>query len=275
MASQGLAVIGGIVAEHGAAFVQSAAVAHQHVPKVMSDLVAEMPEQRAIRLAHFEPAPLALDGIGLGQRDRDQAVVMAGHDPLATVRIVGEEIEEQAVLRVVLPGLDRQLPADQGIEQPVLRHLQLAPTGQLRGVGEIGHDAVVAAGTAIAGGIAGIRQPVASIILGIAAQHPPLALVGQRGPALPIRLDRRHCLLLRQEGDPVTAALASAVLEIENVAAVLADEELQDLASRGEFLSLSDMALSRYARRRLVVPKFGTNCQTRRSFMPATPAYSL
>ena len=34
-----------------------------------------------------------------------------------------------------------------------------------------------------------------------------------------------------QEGDPVAAALAGTVLEVEDVAAVLADKELQDLAS--------------------------------------------
>ncbi len=94
MALQGLTVIGGIVTEHGAAFVELAAIAHQHVPEIMADLVAETAEQRAIGLAHLQPAPLALAPIGLGERDRDQAIVMAGQDFLAAVGIVGEVIED-------------------------------------------------------------------------------------------------------------------------------------------------------------------------------------
>jgi len=235
MALQGLAVIGRIVAEDSTACVELAARADQHIPEIMSDLVAEMPEQRPIGLAHLQPAPLALDAVGFGKRDRDQAVVMAGHDPLSAVRIVGEEVEDQAVLGIVLPVLERQLPADQGIEQPVFRHLQLAPAGELSRIGEIRHHAVVAAGATISVGIARIRQPVAGIVLGIAAEHPSPALVGQRRPghrlSLAVRLERRHRLLLREEGDAVTATSAGAVLEIENVAAGLADKELQDLAS--------------------------------------------
>src|SRR6266702_7613264 len=98
----------------------------------------------------------------------------------------------------------------------------------------------MSAGAAITGAIAYIRQPVAGIMLGIAAQHPPLALVGERCPShtvsLAIGLERGHRLLLRQEGDPVATPFAGAILEIEDVAAGLADKELQDLASsEGEF----------------------------------------
>src|SRR3954447_5743662 len=284
---QGLTVIGGIVAEHGAAFVQHAAVAHQHVPEIVPDLVAEMPEQRPVGLAHLQPAPLALDVVGLGQRDRDQAVVVAGQDLLPALRIVGEEIEDQAMFGIVLPGLERQLPADQGIEQPVLRHLQLTPAGELRLIRQIRHDAVMPAGAAIAGSVARVRQPVAGIMLGIAAQHATFALGGQRppGPALSLSVgfDCRHGLLFGQERDTMAAAFAGAVLEIDDVAAGLADKKLQDLASsERELLGMTVVAPRGYARGGLIVPMFGTNSQTWRSLMPtilhpATPffPYSL
>jgi hypothetical protein len=41
------------------------------------------------------------------------------------------------VIRVFGPRLDRQVPAQQRIEQPVLGDLQFAPAVQMGGVGEV------------------------------------------------------------------------------------------------------------------------------------------
>jgi len=110
---QRLVVIHGIVAEHGAAGVQLAAVTHQHVPEIVPDLVAEVTEQGPVGLAHRQPPPFALDVVGLRQRDRDQAVVVPRHHLLPRCRIVGEEIEDQAMGGIFAPRLQRQLPAHQ------------------------------------------------------------------------------------------------------------------------------------------------------------------
>ena len=57
-------------------------IQHQAVPIVVRDLVAEMTEQRAVRLAHLPPHPLAFGIVGLGQIDGDEAAVMAGQHRL-------------------------------------------------------------------------------------------------------------------------------------------------------------------------------------------------
>src|ERR1700719_5197891 len=65
---QRLAVIHRLVAKNLAARFGEAAIAHQHVPKIMADLMAEVPEQRAIWLVHWGAALLALDVICLLER---------------------------------------------------------------------------------------------------------------------------------------------------------------------------------------------------------------
>ena len=57
MALEGDFVVLRIVAEHRPACVELAAVANQHVPIMVADLMAEMPKQAAIGLGEFR-APL-------------------------------------------------------------------------------------------------------------------------------------------------------------------------------------------------------------------------
>ena len=102
-------VVLAIVAEHRAELLEPAAVANQNVPIVMADLVAEMAEQTAIGLGQFRPALLHLGAVGFGERDRHHAVVVSGHHPGAgRMGRIGEELEHQAVARVLGAGLERQ-----------------------------------------------------------------------------------------------------------------------------------------------------------------------
>ena len=66
----------------------------------MPALVAEMPEQRAIRLVKIRPALLANRVVGFGDVDGDQAVRMAGEYRLP--RSVGAKLEREPMLRVHL-----------------------------------------------------------------------------------------------------------------------------------------------------------------------------
>src|SRR5258708_30027523 len=59
-----------IVAEYCATLFELAAVPHQDVPVVMTDLVPEMAEQAAIGLGQFRPALLDLGAVGFGKRNR-------------------------------------------------------------------------------------------------------------------------------------------------------------------------------------------------------------
>jgi len=72
-----------------------------------------------------------------------------------------------------------------------------------------------------------VEQPVAGIILRIRAEETPFPVVGERAEAAIGRLERGQRLALRQERQSMSAAAAAAVFEIQDVAARLADEELQ------------------------------------------------
>ena len=98
----------------------------------MAELVAEMAEQRAVVLAHLGAHLLALGGIGLGDVERDQAVVMAGQHMLAgrraTQQRIGEEIEGDANLVAgVGLGADRQAEGEQRIDGALLCRLDPDP----------------------------------------------------------------------------------------------------------------------------------------------------
>ena len=58
-----------LVAEHLPEFVDGGRIRDQPVPVIMRDLVPEMPEQRAVGLAHLRALALALDVVGLGEVD--------------------------------------------------------------------------------------------------------------------------------------------------------------------------------------------------------------
>ena len=75
--------------------------------KVMPDLVPEMTEQRAERLAHQNPPSLPLGIVGFRECDGDYAVIMASHHLGAGGR-VGEEVEHQPVRWVLNPVAERQ-----------------------------------------------------------------------------------------------------------------------------------------------------------------------
>ena len=138
---------------------------HQAVPVVMRDLVAEMPEQGAIGLAHLAALALALGIVGLRQIDGDEAVVVPGQDRrcAAAARWIGEEIERQR-RPDPRPGGQRQPKAQQRVEQPVLGELDLAPVRQVFRQREIGDGAVVAAGGAETVRLVSGHQPVADVV---------------------------------------------------------------------------------------------------------------
>ncbi len=103
MAPQRLVIVGALVAEKLMEALKAAGiVADQPIPVVVAELVAEMAEQRAVVLAHLGTHLLAFGGIGLGDVERDQAVVVAGQHMLARGRVaqqrIGEEIEGDADL---------------------------------------------------------------------------------------------------------------------------------------------------------------------------------
>ena len=101
----------------------------------MPDLVAEVAEQRAVGLVHRDPQLLAVHVVALGEVQGDHAVVVAGEHLLG---LTGEQVERQAVLRVLVAAHDRQPQLVQFDDQPTLCLLGGRECGHRLGVGVVG-----------------------------------------------------------------------------------------------------------------------------------------
>jgi hypothetical protein len=102
---QGLSVILALVPEHLAEALNAGIIANQDVPIVMADLMPEVPEQRAIGLAHARAPSLPLGIVRLRDVDRNQAIVMSGQDgwPIGGLfGWVGQKVECEP-LRILRP----------------------------------------------------------------------------------------------------------------------------------------------------------------------------
>src|SRR6188472_135640 len=112
----------------------------------MRNLVAEMPEQSAIGLAHGLALAFALGIVGLRHIEGNESAGVPGHDPRmrrSGSDRIGEEIKRETVGILEL-GCQRQTQAQQRIEQPVLGEFNLPPMAKILGTREIGDGAVVA-----------------------------------------------------------------------------------------------------------------------------------
>src|SRR4051812_17236691 len=73
-------VVGGLVAEYESERADELRLIDQRLPVEVSDLMAEMPEQRPVRFAKRRAARLTLGVVGLRQVHRDKPGQMPGHD---------------------------------------------------------------------------------------------------------------------------------------------------------------------------------------------------
>ena len=100
---------------------------HQTVVVVMADLVAEVAEQRAVRLVHRHPQLLPMNVVAFGEVDGDDAVVMTGDHLLGGA---GQQVERQTVFGILLPGDHRQMQFAQLSDQPSLGRFGLGERQQ-------------------------------------------------------------------------------------------------------------------------------------------------
>ena len=143
---------------------------------MMSDLMTKVTKQRAIRLTHRVSAVFALDIIGFRECDRDDAVLVSGHDLLGGR--VGEEVENQAVLRVLSASVQRQAPAQERIKQSMFRDLEMPPKRNILRQRKVGHGAIVTTGNTISACLALGDKPIASILGGVNTQETLSSILG-------------------------------------------------------------------------------------------------
>ncbi len=114
---------------------------------MVADLVAEVAEQRAVGLVEQRAAIFARGVVGFLEGKGDDAALVAGEDRRGGDVLV-EELEAQAVDGIFVARGERQVQAEQGIEQALLGALDHLPAGEIGGIGDVGHERVVAAGAA-------------------------------------------------------------------------------------------------------------------------------
>ena len=193
---------------------------------MMADLVAEMAQQRAVGFVHAGAPIFALGIVGFAQGNGDDAIVVAGHHPLAGLGIVGEEAEGEAMLAVLVTGMERQVQPDQGIEQALLGALNGLPAAQIGRIGQVWDGFVVPTGGAIdVAARLGRDKPVAGAVRSIGAEHEGVVGNGRRTPQ-PTILDQGHQGgAVRQIAQLMPTTLADRVLKIDRVATMGAGKQ--------------------------------------------------
>ena len=202
-------------------------VRDQQIPVVVADLVAEVAEKRSIGLLHGGTTALALRIVSLLQRERDGAALVPGHHRLSR-RFFGEKLEAQAMADVLVPRRERQAQTQQRIEQALLGALDHLPMVEIGTVVHRRDDAVVAASATerVAAWIV-FHKPVAGAPLGVDALDELFAGESRRPQGVTFGLERDDHVRRVPIAEGVPAAFADRVLEIEEIAAMIAAEELQ------------------------------------------------
>ena len=235
MLLQRLPVIDTLVAEFLAERLRPAGVLDQPVEIVMADLVAKMPEQRAIRLAHRGAGFFAMRVVGFGDVHRDQPVVVPRQHLFADPAVL-HEVELQAVRRVLLARYHRQAQRLERIQQAALGGFEPEPVETVVGLGEI-RDGVRQLAR-LAQGIFGVGRdhPVAdafqgivralfvALVAGIGREIAPGAVAGI--------LESCNLGPVGQETEQGVAALADDVFKENEVRAAAAVESFHDWLNR-------------------------------------------
>jgi hypothetical protein len=230
---QGLRVVLAFVAEQAAEFFEVRRARDQAVPVVVPDLVAKVAEQRAVRFAHLPAAAFAFGVVGFREIDRDHAAGVTGQHrpPIGCGNGIAEKLECQSLGTLRLGG-ERKAKLKQGIEQAMLGDLDGTPVVHVLRQRQIRDRPVVAARRAIEMCQRRRKEPVAHGVRGIGAE-PIVLLVGERPPGRLLRVarfpadgERRHGLALWQIAERRAAALAACVLEMQQLAALLALKQL-------------------------------------------------
>jgi hypothetical protein len=139
----------------------------------------------------------------------------------------GEKVEREPRLRILRSADQRQIEPQQPVDESMLRPFQLLPTPEIFGNAEVGNGPVQPTSATEHLGAAGRQQPVAGSVHGVRAESARPLGIGERAPAPAVLpFDGAQDGRLRHIAQIVSAALASGVLEVEQLAAVLTLEQL-------------------------------------------------
>ena len=155
----GLAVVDAFVAKQAAERGQAVGAGNQTAPEVVADLVAEMADDRAERLAQLHSDSVSVTILDLGEIQRHDTVQMAGHPPLA--RDV-HEIEHEPIGCRHRTHLERKCERVQLVDEPPLRRFGPHPRLDCVGPFTVGTTSGQPAGTTPHGVGTRRQHPVAT-----------------------------------------------------------------------------------------------------------------
>lgn len=112
----------------------------------MADFVADVADQRAMRLVHLLAEALAFDRVGLAEIDRDQPVGVAREDRFVGRR--GLEVELQRELGADIFRRVAKAEVVKLVEQLPFGQLEIRPTISIPLDAQVGNDVVEPAGLA-------------------------------------------------------------------------------------------------------------------------------
>lgn len=155
-----LGITGALVAEQAAKRCKPVAVGDQSIPVVMTDFMAKMAEQGAVRFTHLHADFFAVGVVGLLDVEGDQTVGMAGGGRVA-FQVNADEVEGQAGVFVNAFWHHLQAQADQLRHQSALGGFHLAPAFGVFRYGQVRNGAVQTARHTQRCSAMGRNQPVA------------------------------------------------------------------------------------------------------------------
>jgi hypothetical protein len=145
VAPERLVIVRSLVSEELAETLGELFSTDEAIPVVVTDLVAEVTEQRAVRLTHHQADSFAHDVVGLGDIKRDQPLVVAGEnfgDAAIGLDLVLEEGEGKTLLRIVSLIGDGQLEVEEAIDEAAFRAFHELPEQMILLAAQVGNGLV-------------------------------------------------------------------------------------------------------------------------------------
>src|SRR5208283_5297941 len=162
MPLQRFLIVGTLIAKDCSASVQLRAGQDQSIPKIMSDFMAEVAQERAVGFFLERALLFALDVVRFGNVDGDQSVIVSGQYALG-IAIGGilQKLKRQPGIAVTALRNDRQPESEQSVYHAALGELQSEPRCGVAQGGKIRNDPIQATRSTKRPRLIGWHRPVA------------------------------------------------------------------------------------------------------------------
>ena len=156
-----LLIVGALVAEDRRKASSCGPFENQPIPKIVSDLMAKMPQKSAVRLFLQRALLFAMHIVSFGNVDGDQPIVVSREYALGiAIRGVLQKLKREPVACRRSSALSAA-QAEQRVQHAPLGDLESEPCHHVALDGQIGNNAIQSARSAEATGVIGRNHPIA------------------------------------------------------------------------------------------------------------------